>query len=150
MKARVPAMALVVLTLLAVAACGGSGSLSASQLRSGATQVCTLANQRTSQIATPTSVADGLPFLQRGLGVLRPELQNLKMLKPPSGLAAVYASSLNAFSGSLTVLDQAVRGLHSGTDPLLTMKALRERLVPLETRENDGWRQLEIPACVAR
>lgn len=139
-----------VLSILLLTGCGGSGSLSSSQLRSSATRVCTLANQRSGRIATPQSPADGLLFLKRGVAVLGPELAHLRTLKPSSELAGDYSTSLTAFSSELKTLEKTMHGLSAGADPVLAMKDLQRRLAPLEAREDDAWRKLGISACLNR
>ncbi|MBV9047279.1 MAG: hypothetical protein JOY58_03365 [Solirubrobacterales bacterium] len=140
----------VALATLAVAGCGGSGPLSATQLRSSATHVCTQANQHSDHIATPASASGGLSFLQSGIAVLRPELGSLRTLKAPTQLSQLYAVSLTTFSRELSDLERTAHGLASGSDPVTAMKTLQARLGPLETREDRAWRQLQIPACLDR
>lgn len=139
------------LAALALAGCGSSSApLSAPQLRSSAANVCSQADQRSDQIAIPSSASGGLPFLQHGIAVLQPELTSLRSLKAPAQLSHVYGASLNTFSRELNDLERTAHGLASGTDPVTAMKALEARLAPLETREDRAWRQLAIPACLDR
>lgn len=136
-----------VLTALVLAGCGGSGSLSDTQLRSQATTVCATANQRTARIATPQSPDGALLFLRRGIAVLRPELAQLQTLKAPTQLSQAYSISLTAFSRKLHALERTAAGLASGEDPASAMHALQARLAPLESREDAAWRTLDISAC---
>lgn len=142
---RLPISALA--AALAVGGCG-STPLSTSQLRSKATRVCTVATRRTNAIRSPASPAAAAAFLRRGIAVLRPELAQLRALRPPSDLAQVYGISVQAFSGKLLALDAAVRDLDSGADPAPAFKALQQRLTPLESEENGAWQALQVPACV--
>ena len=135
------------LTALVLAGCGGSGSLSDTQLRSRATTVCATANQRTARIATPQSPAGALLFLRRGIAVLKPELAQLQTLKAPTQLSQGYSISLTAFSRKLHALEKTAAGLASGEDPASEMQALQARLAPLESREDAAWRTLDISAC---
>ncbi len=140
----------VALATLALAGCGSSGSLSATQLRSSANNVCAQADRRSDQIRTPSSASGGLAFLDSGIAVLRPELDSLRSLKAPTQLSQVYGSSLTTFSRELSDLERTAHGLQTGSDPASTMKSLQARLAPLETREDRAWRALQIPACLDR
>lgn len=141
----------VALATLALAGCGSSGPLSPTQLRTDATRVCAQANQRSDQIATPSSPSGSLPFLQSGISVLRPELTSLRSLKAPSPLSHVYGVSLSAFSRELSDLERTAHGMASGSgDPASAMETLQARLAPLETRADRAWKRLDISACLDR
>lgn len=140
---------MVGLAALAVSGCG-STPLSTSQLRSGATRVCLLASRQTDRIATPASPAGSDMFLARGIAVLKPELATLRTLRPPSDLADVYATSMNAFANKLRALKDTIRDLSGGEDPVIAIKTLQQELAPIESQENGAWQALQIPACVNR
>jgi hypothetical protein len=135
---------------LAVAGCGGSSQLSASSLRSQASQVCTAADARMSAIPTPPSPSAAVMFLHSGLTVLRPELAALRALKPSGDLAEVYGISLRAFSRKLDTLSTTVHKIDTGGDPVKELQALQSQLGPLESTENGAWQALQIPACLNR
>src|SRR5205807_5685181 len=83
----------------AVAAAGcGSASPSQTQLRTQASAICSHANRVISRIATPPAEAGGEAFLRRGVTVLKPELQQLRQLSPPSDVADVWSTAMRTLS----------------------------------------------------
>lgn len=145
------ALALAVAIAIAVLMAGcGSSRLTPTQLRARATTICTVAARQTNRIATPASPAQGADFLRRGIAVLTPELASLRTLKAPDELAQVYSASIEAFSQKLDALKAAVHEMDSGANPVTAMAALQQRLAPIESVENGGWRALEVPACLNR
>jgi hypothetical protein len=145
MKRIVPLAALAAL----VAGCGSS-SLSASQLRSQAAQVCEQAGQQTGNIKDPTRLSGGVIFLRRGIAVLSPELHQLQKLTPSPASERSYSAALGAFSEELHDLTTTVHGLAKGEDPVDSMQSLEDHLEPLQTREDVAWRALGISACIAQ
>jgi hypothetical protein len=140
------------LVLLALAGCGGAAknSLSASDLRTQATRLCTIARKQTDRIATPTGPATAAAFLNRGLAVLDPELKALRQLHPSGDLGQVYATAIDAFAQKVNALRTAAATLAGNGDPVVTMKSLEQQIAPLEGQENGAWLALEIPACLNR
>ncbi len=139
----------VLAPLLAVLIAGcGSTELSDVQLRQRAAQLCSKANRTADRIATPTTPAAGIAFLDRGIAVFRPELAKLRAVRPPSDLASTYATSVSAFSHELDDLELTVRKLHAGEDPVAAMRLLERKLEPLEATENEAWSALQVPTCV--
>ena len=134
------------LAALLIVGCG-SGSLSSSDLRRQATQICQSARSASNRIPAPRGPAGGATFLRRGIAVLKPELSRLRTLHASGGSASVYSTALGAFSEKLRLLQEAVGALDAGADPVSTFKNLQQQLQPLEGRENEAWRSLEIPAC---
>ena len=137
--------------VLAVAVAGcGSSSPSASRLRHQATVICQRAATQSNQITAPALPSDTAGFLRRGVVVLAPELAELRMLKAPADAASSYSAALAAMSRQLSTLDDTVRDLDHGADPLSVIKTLQRRLAPAESAENTAWRTLDIPACASR
>jgi hypothetical protein len=137
------------LVALGLAGCGGSTSLSEKQLRSRATALCSAAARRAGRIPTPKAPdGDGIVFLKRGIGALKPELAALRTLRAPSELSAVYKASLEAFSKKIDALEKTVHKLHSGEDPVVAWRTLQEHLTRLEATEDGAWRALQVPACL--
>jgi hypothetical protein len=140
------------LVILGTAALSGCGSkpLTSSELQHQATRVCALASRQTDRISTPASPAGTDAFLKRGIAVMRPELTGLRRLRPPSDVADVYSTSLDAFATKLSDLEHTVRALTGGEEPMIAMKTLQQKLGPIESQENGAWQALEIPACLNR
>jgi hypothetical protein len=128
--------------------CGGSTSLSEKQLRARATALCATAARRAGRIPTPSDESQSPAFLNRGIAALKPELAGLRALKAPDDDADAYHVSVDAFSKQLDELERTVRKLHSGEDPVVAWKTLEEKLGPLESTADGGWRALEVPACL--
>jgi hypothetical protein len=136
---------------LVLAGCGSTPPLSATQLRATATKLCTASNRVTDRIDPPGGPAGGSAFLKRGIAALEPELAGLETLKAPAGtLSQVYAAAVSDLARELSALRTTVSRLDSGGDPVTAVKALQQQLAPLESEANDGWRALQIPACVQR
>jgi hypothetical protein len=140
------------LLLLALMGCGGSGSsgLSARDLRTQATRLCTIARKQTDRIAAPSSPAGAAAFLNQGLAVLQPELKALRQLHPSGDLGQVYKTAITAFAQKVDAVRTAATALAGNGDPVTTMKSLEQQLAPLEEEENGAWQALEIPACLNR
>jgi hypothetical protein len=134
--------------VLAVAGCGGGDSLSAKDLRTGASTICAAARAQTNRIPAPSSPAGATVFLTRGVAVLRSEHSQLRTLKPPDDLKQAYGTALDAFSKQLAAVSATVGDLAGGDDPVTAMKTLQQRLTPIEAREDGAWQRLEVPACV--
>jgi hypothetical protein len=134
---------------LGLTACGGD-TLSTRELRSKATNFCTLANKQTIRLAPPTAPTGAAAFISGGAAILRPQLAGLRALHAPSDLAQVYNTAIDGFARKLDALDAAARDLKAGEDPVIAMKTLQTRLTPLEQQEDGAWQALEIPACMNR
>jgi hypothetical protein len=133
----------------AVAACGGS-SQSIGRLRGQATRICQGALAGSDRIAAPSLASDTAAFLRRGTYVLGPELAQLQALRPPSDQADTYSAALAAASRQVTILDDTIRQLDGGADPMSVIKVLQGKLAPTESSEDAAWRTLGIPGCLSR
>ncbi|MDQ6836691.1 MAG: hypothetical protein M3016_10950 [Actinomycetota bacterium] len=134
------------IVLVAVAACG-SGALSLGQLRTQAGRICSVTARRTTRISAPNSPQDGARFISGGIGALAHELAALRGLPADDDH---YQQALRATAKEVTALRFALAGLHAGNDPVVAIKTLEQRLLPLERRADGAWRALRIPTCVAR
>jgi hypothetical protein len=132
----------------AVAAAGcGSASPSQTQLRTQASAICSHANRVISRIATPPAEAGGEAFLRRGVTVLKPELQQLRQLSPPSDVADVWSTAMRTLSAQLSAIESTAAEIQQGADATQSYKSLQQTLAPLETQANNAWSALQIPAC---
>ncbi len=143
-RAWAPALA----AALAAAGCGGSSSLSAHQLRTGATRACAAATQRLDAIPNPKLPSDGAAFLRRGVAGLRPELTALAALHPDGTLGEQFSRARTTTEQELAALESSLKGLKTGNDAVVAIKTLQAQLVPLERRATAAWLALKIPACV--
>lgn len=144
------AAALLAGALGLLSGCGGSDSLSDKQLRARATVLCATAARRAGRIPTPTSADHSIAFLKLGIAALRSELAGLRTLKPTSDdVAGVYSTSLAALTQQLAALENTVHKLRSGQDPVVAWRALQQRLGPLESEADAGWRALGLKACLS-
>ncbi len=145
-----PWAALLAAPLAALLAGCGSNELSDIQLRDRAAAVCAAARRQTDRIAMPQAPAQGAAFLTRGIAAFRPELARLRSLRPPADLAGDYRTSVDAFSRELADLELTVHSLHAGEDPVVAIRTLQRRLVPIESTEDRAWGTLQVPACMNR
>jgi hypothetical protein len=143
-------LALAALATLVIAGCGGKSALSGTQLQAQATNICSLASSRTSQIPTPSSPEGSAAFLRAGIAALTPELTGLQALRPPDDVASVYTATVGSFAEQIRDMQGAVRDLGRGDDPVSTLHDLSHKLGPLESNENSGWQALELTACLTR
>jgi hypothetical protein len=127
----------------------GSKSLSSDQLHAQASQLCSLASARTDRIPTPGSPDGSGAFLEQGIAVLTPELTRLRALHPPDDVSSVYTATVGSFAQQLRYVKKAAHEIADGDDPVSIMKALQQKLRPLESQENGGWQALELAECVS-
>ncbi|MGI8429550.1 MAG: hypothetical protein ACR2OB_09665 [Solirubrobacteraceae bacterium] len=135
--------------LLAICGCGGT-LLATTQLRAQAAGICAATQARTDRIRAPGTPAGAAVFIKQGTGFLSGELARLRTLQAASDLSGAYRTALSAFSRKLDALRDGARALGRGGDPLIAVKTLEQRLVPIEAQEDHAWRMLGIPACVNR
>ena len=143
-RALAPALALA----LTVAGCGGSSSMSARQLRAGATRACTAATQRLKAVPTPKLPSDAPAFLRGGIAAVQPELAELATLHPDGELGKQFDRARRATEHELAALQSSLKGLKAGNDPTVAIKTLQAQLLPLEQQATAAWLALKIPACV--
>jgi hypothetical protein len=146
---RAAATLFLVAVAALIAGCGSS-ALSSSDLARRATAVCQLAGSQTALIPTPAGPEGSATFLKRGIAVLKPELEQLRSLRPPDDLADVYNVSISSFAKKLSYLNETVHDLAGGADPVIAMRTLQQNLAPVEKQEDGAWQALQIPACVNR
>lgn len=149
-RRALPFLLVALVLALAVLALGGCGdaSLSASQLHSQASAICTRANAATDRIALPSTPDQGDGFLRAGLARLRPAAARLGALKAPSELRRRYDRAVQLARQEIALIARHERALARGEDAVGTFRALEAALDPLTSEENAYWRGLGIPACV--
>ena len=147
---RLPAPATLAATAALLAGCGSTPPPSLIQLRAQGTRICASAGHRLGRITPPRSEAGGEAFLNRGLGVLRPELTRLRQLRAPSEGADVYRAALAAVAGEVQALQGTLRALGRQQDPVIAFKTLQQHLGPLEKQADGAWQALQMPACLQR
>jgi len=136
----------------ALAACGGGGqrTLSANQLRTRASTICTDTSTAMDRVPLPNAPAGGGQFLRRGLLRLQPALDQLKALKPPDELRAGYAHALQLETQELDVIAAHEQSIRGGDDVIATFRRLQTAIAPILQEEDTAWRDLELPDCVKR
>ncbi len=140
-----------VLAAWALPLCGcGSTPLSLTQLRSRATPICLRGNRRLQAIGAPQSVAGAKAFLDKGAATLTRELDQLRGLTGSGAVGQVYKAALSAVGSEVVAIRSTVHALSHGADTVPALRALSQRLTPLETQADNAWRALQIPACVTR
>lgn len=144
--ARTSAAAALACSALLLGGCGSS-SLSDTQLRHKAGQICVTAQRSSGSIAAPTDPAKGAQFLQHGIAALAPPVTALHKLKPSSDLQDGYAAALGSTDHELALLRSALRGLQDGNDPVVAVKTLQDELGPAEDAAGRAWHELDVPVC---
>jgi hypothetical protein len=132
--------------IFALAGCGSS-TLSARALRTQASGVCTSAVRRGARIAPPRSNSGGTAFLARGITVFRPELEALRKLAPPRGLAVAYRAALADTAQQLDALVASEADLRGGDDPVVAIRQLYDELTAIDARDREAWNAVGAPAC---
>ena len=132
--------------ILALAGCGSS-TLSARALRTQASGVCASAVRRSDRIALPGSNAGGAAFLAQGIKVFGPELEKLKKLAPPRGLAGAYSTALGDAAAQLDALVATEHDLRGGDDPVVAIRELGDELTAIDARDRAAWRAVGAPTC---
>jgi hypothetical protein len=140
---------LLLVVVLLVKGCGDSG-LSADELRTQAGEICHRANERTDRVAVPNAPAGGERFLREGLAIMRPALTRLQALRPKQELRDDYALAVSANARQLQLIEQAIRSIRGGTDPIDAYAQLQRRLDLVTGPANRAWERLGIDACLSR
>jgi hypothetical protein len=133
------------LLALALAGCGSS-VLTTGQMRTQATRICNVATRQTNAIRTPTEPSGGEQFLNRGIAALDREVTRLRALRTTDA----FGRAVDGNAGELAALRFALDDLRAGDDPVVTIKALEQRLAPLQLRTDAAWDALGIAACASR
>lgn len=140
----------LILLATLIGGCGASSRLSANELMRRATRVCQEAAAQTARIPSPSGPDETALYLKRGIAVMKPELEQLRALRPPGDVADVYRVSMTTFARKLEYLNAAVHDLAGGEDPIIAMRTLEKNLAPVQSQEDGAWQALQIAACANR
>jgi hypothetical protein len=146
-RGRVASAVLLACLLAGVAGCGAAGPLSNAQLRDRAADLCSAATLRLDRIPTPSSPAGGAAFIASGMRIVQSEQRQLGELRADDPR---YRGAVGELSLELRAMRSAVRGLHSGNDPVVAIKTLQAHLGPIEGRAAANWGALGAPSCEDR
>jgi hypothetical protein len=136
--------------VLALGACGDD-SLSAQELHTRASDVCTRTATATDRIAVPSTPDEGDRFLAQGIARLRPAVAALRALKAPSDVRERYDRAVQLAAQEVALIARYERAIAGGGgDVIDTFRRLQAALEPLTRQENAYWRALQLPACVRR
>jgi hypothetical protein len=108
-----PALPLALLAAV-LAGCGGGGGdsrLTASEYTQQATKICQDSDKKTNALKEPTTAAEIKGFLQKGVDVTQPALDEFKKLKPPKDLEAKHKAAADAEQGALDRLNEVAQSL---------------------------------------
>jgi len=105
---------LAVAVAVALAGCGGSSTLTHSQLVSQANAVCRTKNAQVSALGRPTTLAGLQHALALGIPIAEQAETRLRALKPPSSDAAAFRQTLALDAQALAVDRQAEQAAGAG------------------------------------
>ncbi len=148
-RRALPLAPLVAVLLIALAGCGDD-SLTAEQLHTQASAICTRTAAATDRIAVPSTPDQGGRFLQQGLAHLRPAVAQLHELKAPEELRRRYDRAVQLAGQEAALIARHEHAIAQGDDVIDTYRRLENQLEPLIQQENAYWRGLGIPACARR
>jgi hypothetical protein len=149
LRRSIAVLAAALLLACELAGCGDD-ALSANDLRTQATQICTRTTAETDRIAVPRSADESARFLHAGAATMGPALARLRALKPPKEMRASYAQAVSVSGQELALITAQAKAIDGGADAIVGFRRLQAALIPLMRIEDATWRALEIPACVQR
>jgi len=123
--------------------------LSLISLRTAATAICAATSTKTGRISPPASAAGAAAFLARGATLLKGESDQLRRLRAPAEWESEYRTALADLDSTVSELARAASDLRTG-DPVIEIRLVRQRLPALQTKQDQSWKALGIPACEAR
>lgn len=125
----------------------GSGALSDAHLRTRADAVCANGRRVTDRIAAPSSPRGAERFLAAGVASLSPAVIALGRLHPSADAKGDYERALEAAERELALIRGARATLRGGGDAVVTVRALQQRLAPVESAATSAWRATGAGAC---
>ncbi|MFN8124450.1 MAG: hypothetical protein U0237_18730 [Thermoleophilia bacterium] len=157
-RRRSIAAALAAASILVAAGCGGSSTsdkpatqttaaLSADQFRQQADAVCADIDTKVSALGEPTSEADIVPFLEKGLAVQNEQLTRLKAITPPSELKAAYDEALGLLQQQTDLITEAKDKIAGGTAAATVLAEYTPKLNDIEAKAKQKASELGLTKC---
>lgn len=157
-RRRSIAAALAAASILVAAGCGGSktsdkpatqttAALTADQFRQQADAVCADIDVKVEALGEPSSEADIVPFLEKGLAVQNEQLTRLRALTPPSELKAAYDVALGLLQQQTDTITQAKDRIAGGEAAATVLAELSPKLDDLETQAKQKAAELGLTKC---
>lgn len=157
-RRRSIAAALAAASILVAAGCGGSktsdkpatqttAALTADQFRQQADAVCADIDVKVEALGEPSSEADIVPFLEKGLAVQAEQLTRLRALTPPAELKAAYDVALGLLQQQTDTITQAKDRIAGGEAATTVLAELSPKLDDLETQAKQKAAELGLTKC---
>lgn len=158
-RRRSIAAALAAASLLVAAGCGGSSSssdtpatqttaaLSADAFRQQADAICKDIDAKIEALGEPSSEADLLPFIDKGLALQTEQITRLKALTPPAELKTGFDQALALLQQQSDIITQAKTRISGGESALTVIGSLSPQLDPLEEQAKQKAAELGLVEC---
>lgn len=157
-RRRSIAAALAAASILVAAGCGGSSSsdapatqstaaLSADQFRQQADAVCADIDTKIDALGEPTSEADIVGYLERGLTIQAEQLTRLRALTPPAELKAAYDEALGLLQQQTDTITEAKNRIDGGESAVAVIGEYTQKLDDLETQAKQKATELGLTEC---
>jgi len=157
-RRRSIAAALAAASILVAAGCGGSktsdkpvtqttAALSADQFRQQADAICADIDTKVDALGEPTSEADIVSYLEKGLAVQNEQLTRLRALTPPADLKAAYDEALGLLQQQTDTITQAKERISGGESATTVLAELSPKLDELESQAKQKAAELGLTKC---
>lgn len=132
---------------VALAGCGGSGTLSADEFRSQADAICADSNAQVAKVQDPASAAAFPSYLRALLPLQQSQLTKLEALKPPKELQDTYAEALDLLKQQGAALSAASDRMESGENPEAVVKDVSDDVQAIQTQADAKAKELGLTVC---
>jgi hypothetical protein len=132
---------------LAAAGCGGSGTLSASDYRAQAEEICAGMNQTIESWRAPRTAAEYGRYLDQLIAVVAPTLHRLEELEPPKDLQLRHDRAVRLAEQGVGFLRRIARGIHRGENAQQLALTYGVQADAAIGRANAILRALDLPEC---
>ena len=139
--------AAAVVGAVALAGCGGSGTLSADEFRSQADAICADSNAQLAKVDDPASAAAFPSYLRALLPLQQSQLTKLEALKPPKELQDTYAEALDLLKQQGAALSAASDRMESGEDPEAVVTDVSDDVQAIQTQADAKAKALGLTVC---